>query len=218
MRHIIFLSGLLLAEAAAGYVQATPRPLSVETGETTATTNSNHVFASGKCKFKIDNLQGGAFTVDNDSHIKGGVYSAPASEEWSFSVQCHAGASQSDVYDQIGAKPVNGKWIDLDFNKPFKSDQKFKLIEFAGKNWKGIGTAVDQIYYADADRRSRFFNFCLVENNGPQVLCGRTQIRGVTQPPSTSKLPKIMSVLKTIEFVDVPSSAPASAASTETTH
>jgi hypothetical protein len=210
MKHIILLSGLLLAKAAVGCAQATPRPLPAEAVEVMKTTDSNHVFAPGKCNFKIENLQGGTFTVDNDSHIKGGVYSAPASEEWSFPVQCHAGASQSDVYDQIGAKPVDGKWIDLDFNEPFKPDQKFKLIEFAGKNWKGIGTAVDQTYYADADRRSRFFNFCLVENNGPQVLCGRTQIRGVTQPSSASKLPKIMSVLKTIEFVDVSAGAPAS--------
>lgn len=123
---------------------------------------------------------------------------------WSFGFACHTGASQSDVYDQIGAKPVDGKWIDLDFNEPFKPKQKFKLIEFSGKNWKGVGTAVDQIYYAEAVRRSRFFNFCLVENNGPQVLCGRTQIRGVTQPDSASKLPKIMDVLKTIEFVEAP--------------
>lgn len=123
-------------------------------------------------------------------------------------MRCNAGASQSDVYDQIGAKQVDGKWIDLDFNNPFKPKQKFKLIKFSGKNWRGIGTAIDQIYYADADRRSRFFNFCLVENGGPQVLCGRTQIRGVTQPSSASKLPKIMAVLKTIEFVEPPSYGP----------
>ncbi|WP_133948763.1 hypothetical protein [Rhodanobacter sp. TND4FH1] len=154
-------------------------------------------------------LDGGSLSIDNQSYIKGAVYSAPGTEEWSFLISCYAGASQKEIYEKIGAKPIGGKWIDLDFNIPFKPEQKFKLIEFSGKNWQGVGAAIDQIYYADRDRRSRFFNFCLVENNGPQVLCGRTQIRGVTQPDSASKLPKITAVLKTIEFVDPPASQPA---------
>lgn len=92
-----------------------------------------------------------------------------------------------------------------------------KQFRDLGRNWKGIGTTVDQIYFAEANRRSRFFNFCLVENNGPQVLCGRTQIRGVTQSEPASKLPKIMAVLTTIEFVD-PSAALASPAGAATVH
>lgn len=214
MKRCVFVSALMLCMAstvcaqknASGVQDASPTP--------SPHTVSSQVYVAGKCSFTVQ-LNGGGLSVDDQSSIKGAVYSAPGTEEWSFSVKCYTGASHSDVYDQIGAKPVGGQWIDLDFNEPFKPKQKFKLIEFAGKNWKGIGTAVDQIYYADADRRSRFFNFCLVENNGPQVLCGRTQIRGVTQPPSTSRLPKIMAVLKTIEFVDAPAQpqAPGSASS-----
>jgi len=185
--------------------QVTPtRPVAISSSVTTSS-DLRPVYTDGKCRFRIKNFPTQRY--DTGMYMFDPIKGNPAG--WSFSFGCNAGASQSDVYNQIGAKPADGKWIDLDFDIPFKPKQKFKLIKFSGKNWEGIGTAVDQIYYADADRRSRFFNFCLVENNGPQVLCGRTQIRGVTQPDSASKLPKIMAVLKTIEFVDPPASQPA---------
>ncbi len=171
------------------------------------------VYNAGKCHFKLP-LNGGTVRTHNGSSVQSAGYYPPGTSLWSVPFICHGGASQDDIYNQIGAKPESGKWIDLDFDEPFKPKQKFKLIKFSGKNWEGIATAVDQIYYAEPDQRSRFFNFCLIENDGPQVLCGRTQIRGVTQPPSVSKLPKIMAVLKTLVFVDPPNTSPPSPATT----
>lgn len=203
MKSFILLGSLLLGTMTITFAQqATPAKPAVVSSSVMANSVLDPVYTDGKCRFRIKNFPMQRY--DTGMYMFDPTKEDPAG--WSFSFGCNAGASQSDVYDQIGAKPVDGKWIDLDFNTPFKAKQKFKLIKFAGKNWKGIGTSVDQIYYADADRRSRFFNFCLVENNGPQVLCGRTQIRGVTQPPSASKLPKIIAVLKTIEFVNSPAS------------
>jgi hypothetical protein len=213
MKFALLLVGLTLGVATSACAQQSSPAISSATNPVAAQTPTlSPVYTDGKCHFRLKTVPGQGYAD------KGYMFYANGTDNpvgWGFGFGCNAGASQDDVYDQIGAKPVNGQWIDLDFNEPFKPMQKFKLIEFAGKNWKGIGTAVDQIYYADADRRSRFFNFCLVENNGPQVLCGRTQIRGVTQPPSASRLPKIMAVLKTIEFVDAPAQpqAPGSASS-----
>ncbi len=174
------------------------------------TVGTSSIYVDGKCHFRVHEKTGQRYS--------NGMYrfypTANRTVGWAFGFGCKSGISQDDIYDQIGAKPESGKWIDLDFNEPFKPKQKFKLIKFSGKNWEGIATAVDQIYYAEPDQRSRFFNFCLIENDGPQVLCGRTQIRGVTQPPSVSKLPKIMAVLKTLVFVDPPNTSPPSPATT----
>lgn len=215
MKRLLLIICLAFVGTATTACARQPAP-SPSNANSSATANDSHfsrIYADRKCHFRI--AEEARQRYDTGRYMFDPTKANPAG--WSFGFACHAGISQSDVYDQVGAKPVDGKWIDLDYNEPFQPKQKFKFIEFAGRNWKGIGTTVDQIYFAEANRRSRFFNFCLVENNGPQVLCGRTQIRGVTQPESASKLPEIMAVLKTIEFVD-PSAALASPAGAATVH
>ncbi|MBE1161902.1 hypothetical protein [Dyella acidiphila] len=120
---------------------------------------------------------------------------------WGFGLSYHTAASQDDIYSQPGARLVRENWIDENSNAISYPDQHLKIYDFSGKNWTGKGIAYSQIY-GDEDRRQRFFNFCLIQSNGPQVLCGQTQVRNLNSPPSSSTLPKIMAVLKTIEFVD----------------
>lgn len=213
MKRLVLATCVIFGALTVYAQQHTSSALLATGREATTDSSFSPVYTDGKCRFRLK-------MVANQRYVdRGYTFYGDGTDPvgWGFGFGCNAGASQSDVYDQIAAKPIGGKWIDLDFNEPFKPKQKFKLIKFAGENWTGIGTAVDQIYYAEPERRSRFFSFCLVENGGPQVLCGRTQIRGVTQPVSASKLPKIMAVLKTIEFVDAPA-APAKSASSTTGH
>ncbi len=193
-------------------------------GDTTTVSYALHYvrlsepYKIGTCHIRIGESRHGKLYPSTDApsgtYMYRNVSDVSHIVEWGFPTHCHYGASRKDIYRLIRAKPSGKKWIDLGTTgKLFKPKQHFKLIRFSGKNWKGIGVAVDQIYYAPPELRSRFFNFCLVEDDGPQVLCGRTQIRGVTQPESESRLPKIMAVLKTIVFVDSPNSPATSSTS-----
>src|SRR5699024_754431 len=98
-------------------------------------------------------------------------YYPPGNVEWSVPLICYAGATQKEIYEQLDIKQNGNDWIWADAGEPFKPKQHFKLMRFTGKNWHGIATAIDQIYYAPPDQRSRFFNFCLMQKYGPQVLC-----------------------------------------------
>ena len=159
------------------------------------------VYVDGKCFFSIKAFPGQAYN-NRIYMFYHGSHADP--NGWGFGIGCYAGATQEDINNIIGAEYVGGKWKEIDSGEPFKPRHHFKVISFAGKNWHAVAVAFDQLYYAEAERRSRFFNFCLFENDGPQILCGQTQVRGVTQPESASKQPEIISVLKTIEFVDPP--------------
>ena len=134
-------------------------------------------------------------------------------EDGVFSFGCYAGASQDDIDGQLGAKKVDGQWISLDYAAPFVPEQNFETMDLTGKNWKGRIVAYDMITGPE-ETRARFFNFCLVEDHGPQVLCGQVQGLSAGTINTEIKTKKIMDVIKTIEFVDLPSGQPASSQST----
>lgn len=167
------------------------------------------VYTDGKCHFRLNKVPGQGY---NDGTYMFYANTSGNPNGWGFSFRCHAGASQDDIDGQVGAKLVDGKWVDENSGAPFDPDQQLKVYNFSGKNWTGKGIAYSQIY-GDEARRQRFFNFCLTQNNGPQVLCGQEQVRNLNSPPSTSTLPKIMAVLKTIEFVEQAVNQPASSGS-----
>lgn len=162
-----------------------------------------------KCSYRIADFPGHGNYSDGAYTFFGGKPYTGAG----FEIDCRIGASQDDIDGQLGAKLVQGKWIFLDFNEPFTTNQHFHVFKLAGANWTGTGVTYDATT-GDEDTRPRFFQYCLVETRGRQVLCGRTNFMTVGAPPSTSTLPGILTVLKTIEFVDLPSVAPASASST----
>ncbi|MBE1161898.1 hypothetical protein [Dyella acidiphila] len=200
MKHI-FLSISLLFLTSVAYTQQSVKIMP----NTPHSFNSqieklSPIFSPGKCHFRLI-LKGVTVSVHNTSSFQSAGYYPSGTENWSIPLLCHANASQNDIDGQVGAKLINGKWIDENSKLPFDPDQHLEVYNFSGKNWTGKGIAYSQIY-GDEARRQRFFNFCLIENNGPQVLCGHTQVRNLNSPPSSSTLPKIMAILKTIEFVD----------------
>ncbi|MBE1161900.1 hypothetical protein [Dyella acidiphila] len=162
-----------------------------------STQKISHIHVIGACQFYSNTVKGQRY--DTGMYMFDPTKDIPV--HWGFGIGCHIGATKDDINDQIGAKFVEGKWIDENSKFPFDPDQHLEIYNFSGKNWTGRGIAYSQIY-GDEDRRQRFFNFCLIQNNGPQVLCGQTQVRNLNSPPSSSTLPKIIAALKTIEFVD----------------
>jgi hypothetical protein len=184
------------------------------TADPSTPTSVGTVYHIGQCKFRVDNLYGGAFSSGEES---GGYTGLTTINNPVFVVYCHADASQDDIDELLDAKKINGKWVwynpgagNVPENPPFTPEQHFHVYSFSGKNWKGTAITYDDTTGDEATRGRNLF-FCLVENNGPQVLCSSPiSVRLLSDPPSTSTLPKIMAALKTIVFVDTP---PASAAS-----
>jgi len=187
---------------------------------TSAEEKTNTVYTPGKCSFKINNLMGGAFSVDNTSHIKGGVYTPAGTEEWSFPIRCYAGISAAEVDEQLDSRKVNGQWISNLTNEPFISKDHFETYSLNGVNWIGRISAYDDpnsdtnAVSEDANESHlRTFLFCLVETNGPQVLCGQPQGLTAGTINTDQSIKKILSVLRTIEFVEPPAKEPARAQS-----
>ncbi|MBB3214927.1 hypothetical protein FHW67_004253 [Herbaspirillum sp. Sphag1AN] len=76
-------------------------------------------------------------------------------------------------------------------------------INLARLNWSGIGNTNDEIT-GEETLRQRMFNFCLFQHDGPQVLCLYNVPVMNLNYPEDSALEKIIAVLKSIEFVDMP--------------
>ncbi|MBB3210769.1 hypothetical protein FHW67_000004 [Herbaspirillum sp. Sphag1AN] len=122
---------------------------------------------------------------------------------WGFGLACHAGATRDEIDDLLGARKLKDQWFWTGTNAPFEENQNFRLIEFSGKNWTGIGNTNDQIT-GEETLRQRFFNFCLLQTDGSQVLCVcNLQVMNLNHPESNI-LEKVIAVLNSIEFVNLP--------------
>ncbi len=169
-------------------------------------------YSIGQCHFVINDLQGGAFDTDNNSNPPAGGYTGLRAIDNPVAIAfCHAGANDDEIGNHLGAKKVDGKWVWLGTNEPFKPAQHFKTFAFSGNNWVGRGITYDDTT-GDEAKRQRRFRFCLLQTGGPQVLCGNSSVMPLGYPKS-SVLPKIRAVLKRIEFVELPTPANTGAAS-----
>jgi hypothetical protein len=173
-------------------------------------------YSIGQCHFAINSLRGGAFTADTRSEPYAGAYTGLlATDDPEFTIFCYPGANDDEISDKLGAKKINGKWVWLGTGEPFESAQHFKIFAFSGKNWTGRAVTYDDTN-GDEAMRQRRFSFCLLQTGGSQVLCGTSSVMPLGYPKS-NVLPKIMGVLRSIEFVTLPSPADANAASDRTT-
>lgn len=221
MKRLTLAACLVIGAAAACAQQHAP-PVSLATGHAAAT-GSHHspVYTDGKCHFRLRVVLGQGY---NDRTYMFFANNSGNPNGWGFSFGCNAGASQDEIDQQLDAKKINGKWVwynpgvgNIPENPPFTPAQHFRAYKFSGKNWKGTAISYDDTTGDEATRERKLF-FCLVETGGPQVLCGGPiSVMALVDPPSTSTLPKIMAVLKTVEFVNAPEGAPASD-STAATH
>jgi hypothetical protein len=215
MKLKIFLCSLLIVGIAPAYAQAaTSETSSIASLSTKPSTSI--VYTMWKCHFQIHDSSGGRLYISNKSSPPDGSYSSHyPGPDWGFPIACYAGASQDEVYVQLDVKQVDGKWIwAADHGMPFKPSQHFHIFKFSGKNWAGTATTYDAIT-GDEDTRPSFFQYCLVETHGPQVLCGRTTGSIGTVETAATRC-KILAVLKTVEFVDPPPADPTGATSTST--
>jgi hypothetical protein len=137
-----------------------------------------------------------------------------AIDDPAFVMFCYPRARRDEIDNQLGAKKVEGRWIWLGTGEPFESDQRFKMFAFSGKNWTGRGLTYDDTT-GDEAMRQRRFSFCILQKRGPQVLCGNSSVMPLGYPKS-NVLPKIMVVLRSIEFVTLPTPANATAANNVT--
>lgn len=214
MKCLSLVGSLLFSFAVAACAQqsATP-PLGKASGQHDTPKDFSLVRVGQTCQFRIRTTAG-----EHYSPAAGGSYmfydAKPSA--WGFPIRCYAGASQEEIDIQLDAKKVNGQWIwynpgagNIPENPPFTPEQRFHAYALSGKNWKGTAITYDDTTGDEATRGRNLF-FCLVETGGPQVLCGGPiSVMTLVDPPSTSTRPKIMAVLKTIEFVDAPASQPA---------
>lgn len=202
MKNFVFAGSWALAVTAVACAQqSTPTPPEISKLSTTQAQDLSPVYTVGKCSFRL-RLNGGTVAVHNESSFQSAGYYPPGEEEWSLPMLCHAGASAEKIDGLLAAKQINGKWIWEGTGQPFTLQQHFKVYEFSGEKWHGVATAYDDTTGDEATRGRTMF-FCLTETKGPQALCGGPiSIRALVDPPSISTLPKIMSVLKTVEFVD----------------
>ena len=184
----------------------------MSTSKSTSSVTEAKYYSIGQCRFVINSLGGGAFTADNRSEPSAGAYTGLlATDDPEFTIFCYPGASDDEISDQLGAKKINGKWVWLGTGEPFESAQHFKIFAFSGKNWTGQAVTYDDTT-GDEAMRQRRFSFCLLQTGGSQVLCGTSSVMPLGYPKS-NVLPKIMAVLRSIEFVNLPSPADANAAS-----
>lgn len=195
MKPRAFLLGLLLVAATA--------EAQLSTAKSTTSVAPATRYSIGQCHFAINDLQRGAFTVDNTSRPPAGGYTGlVAIDNPVFIMFCYPGASIDEVDNRLGAKKVEGKWVWLDTGAPFDRDQHFKMFAFSGRNWKGRGITYDDTTGDEATRQRRF-RFCLLQTGGSQVLCGNSSVMPLGYPNS-NVLPKIMVVLKSIDFFNPP--------------
>lgn len=202
MKRCLFVAVLMLCTASAACAQ---QAASREQGTSPARdsrTTFRQIYVTGKCSFTMQ-LNGGSLSIDDQSFIKGAVYSAPGTEEWSFPVKCHTGASQEDIDIFVGAKRVGDQWIWVDGGTPFSPAQRMKITQLTGKNWHGTVVGYDMTTGPE-ELRQRILTYCFFETHGSQILCGRGPAMGTSSPATTKLIDKVLAVLKTIVFVDVP--------------
>jgi len=161
-------------------------------------------------------LNGGNLLVDNESHIKGLIYSSPSTEEWSFPIRCYFGASKNKINEQLGIVEHDGKILWAATNKPFTAKQGFRMSKLSGANWTGRALTYNMLW--GGSQAVQVFVFCISESNGPQVLCGNVQGLVAAYPKHNKMIEhKILDVVKTIVFVNSPK-APATSSTSPHGH
>ena len=163
------------------------------------------VVAYGECRFRIK-------MVDKEAYSDGAYMYYPSKGNpvgWGFGLGCEANKTPEEIDVLLDVRKVQGKWVSLDKDAPFLKKQHFVMTEVKGFNWTGRITEYDTLYgMPDINKRGMFF--CLVQDNGPQALCGRYGGPSSTQKKFkeyTYARNKILDVLKTIVFVDGPMDA-----------
>jgi hypothetical protein len=199
-----FIIGILLGATSNAYAKDSEKSAELPAGK-------SGVYTYGRCSFMVRNLAGGRFVIADDAGFYYYERVGTEYENLGSSFSCFAEASPSEIDAQLGARLVKGRWIWAATNQPFEKAQHFRTYEFAVKNWKGHGNTYDQTT-GDEATQQRLFNFCLVQTDGPQVLCVNAPIMAM-DTPSSNMLAKFMTVLKSVDFVDISASTSTDAAS-----
>lgn len=180
---------------------------------------SSPVHTIGACTIRIGSLFGGHFKIPYPvaAPAHGRYYfPGPTKDEFQvvdgFGVDClNASLSESDsVQTLLDIKRDDGRWLHKDRDDnwiPFSDDQHASVIELHGPGWSGLGLLIDDTT-GDEEHRARRLSFCIAHLN--HALCGDTPVALLSRP-SSNELPKVKSILGTIEFVDeesLPASCP----------
>lgn len=199
MKSLLVIGLALSVMASACAQKSQPAKTSLTTQSTAKVAALSPIYSPGKCNFRL-RLNGGSLSIDNQSYIKGAIYSAPGVENWSFSIRCHAGATQAKINGQLGLIQKDGHILWSATKKPFIPKQNFHLRELDGANWTGRATEYSMLW--GGENAVHAFNFCISELHGPQVLCGNIQGLSVAYPKYNKKREQdVLDVIKTIVFV-----------------
>jgi hypothetical protein len=118
----------------------------------------------------------------------------------------------------LDAKYVDGHWlssgpVDGPEFVPFDRQAHVQTIRLKGTNWTGTAYTADDTT-GDERRRARVFHFCLIHD--AHALCGNTPVIWLANP-KRNQLSKIKAILESVYFIDTPSPASASVASSAPT-
>ncbi|MBE1161901.1 hypothetical protein [Dyella acidiphila] len=160
--------------------------------------STSQIYKLEKCIFKIANSTGlGIYADGSYAFLEN---QAPYMGQ-GFPITCETDATQDKLDGLLAAKQINGQWIWAGTNAPFEPRQHFEAKKIIGANWIGISTAYDETTGA-TETRQRYFQYCLVETRGSQALCGHTSIGAAGTAIPALIQSRILSVLKTVEFID----------------
>ena len=165
---------------------------------------NSETYKMGDCLFRIYVPAPSAFEAHGDA---GNYYMKhPYVDGGSFRAICLDRSDSQNIADWLGARKVNGEWLKftdvngVDESFYFWPEEHAEIVQLRGINWEGIAIVVDDVT-GEKSSRNRWFNFCLMHD--AQAFCGTASIMTLGFP-ETNVQAKVITAIKTIEFVDAP--------------
>ncbi|GGP25861.1 hypothetical protein [Silvimonas amylolytica] len=128
--------------------------------------------------------------------------------ETSIQFYCDSNKGMDKAFFDMGMQRTTGKWALKDGDDKPLAEEHAVFYTLQSTGWNGGGYGLDQTWGEPKDR-TRSFAFCLT--NGPQTLCGYSEVVGYAKRPHEWVIPQVIKLLQSIEFIDVPVTDKASA-------
>lgn len=164
------------------------------------------------CNFKFPDPYNGRTDIDYQSSIHSASYITlikPVTRhsfEVSIQFLCQT-LKGREAFTNMGYAYKNGQWVLIpDPNDP-SNLSNMKLYKLHGSQTEGVASTYDQTTGALTER-TRGLGFCLTDQK--QILCGISETVGYVAYPKESRLPQVLKLLESIEFIEPTQPAPGS--------
>lgn len=115
----------------------------------------------------------------------------------------------------MGIKRAGSNWTLATEQYTPLPEENTSVYELHNARWIGAAIASNDTT-GEFERRRRGLGFCIASTR--QMLCGNIEQVMFVAYPEESVLPEVIQLLESIEFIDTPSSAPASSGTTTAPH